>query len=156
MKYKFSLIMATQGRDKEIELFLESIKQVDYDLPKVQIIIVDQNDVEKINLEEIISEYTHLNIIHVKSNTKGLSYNRNIGLEYAEGEYIAYPDDDCEYYPNTLKEVEEAFQKNPESNLILGRIIDKSGNDVIRKWSKQTVNITKTTSLLKFLLLLCF
>ena len=94
-------------------------------------------------MEEIISEYTHLNIIHVKSNTKGLSYNRNIGLEYAEGEYIAYPDDDCEYYPNTLKEVEEAFQKNPESNLILGRIIDKSGNDVIRKWSKQTVNITK-------------
>ena len=48
MKYKFSLIMATQGRDKEIELFLESIKQVDYDLPKVQIIIVDQNDVEKL------------------------------------------------------------------------------------------------------------
>ncbi|HDR4421578.1 TPA: glycosyltransferase family 2 protein [Bacillus cereus] len=143
MKYKFSLIMATQGRDKEIGLFLESIKQLDYNLQEVQIIIVDQNDVEKINLEEIISEYTHLNIVHVRSNIKGLSYNRNIGLGYAEGEYIAYPDDDCEYYPNTLKEVEAAFQKNPESNLILGRIIDKSGNDVIRKWSKQNVNITK-------------
>ncbi|MBJ8111775.1 glycosyltransferase family 2 protein [Bacillus cereus group sp. N6] len=156
MKYKFSLIMATYGRDEEIALFLESINRSEYDLGKIQIIIVDQNDSEEINLEKIVLQYKNMDILHIKSNKKGLSHNRNLGLQYAEGEYIAFPDDDCEYYIDTLNEVELTFKNHVNSNLVLGRIIDKAENDVIRKWPKSSMKIneknffTKVSSITMF------
>ena len=49
---RFSLIMATYGREKEVDSFLKSIKKSNYDLELVEVIIVDQND--KISLNPIV------------------------------------------------------------------------------------------------------
>ena len=59
---KFSLIMATYGREKEVDSFLKTIRKSNYNLELVEIIIVDQND--KISLDEIVSKYNDLNIKH--------------------------------------------------------------------------------------------
>ena len=71
--------MATYGREKEVESFLNSLKKSNYDLSLVEVIIVDQND--KIDLNHIIERHNDLNIKHIKSTVKGLAKNRNIGLE---------------------------------------------------------------------------
>lgn len=139
---EFSLIMATYGRKEEIGLFLKSITEQTYDISKVEIIIVDQND--KIKLEEICNEYKKsLNIKHIKSDIKGLSYNRNIGLKIATGKYIAFPDDDCIYYPDTLWEVENFFEKNKEYDVVLGKIYDrKNKKNIIRNWKNKAYEVT--------------
>lgn len=140
--YKFSLVMATYGRLEEIDYFFDSILNSDYDLDKVEIIVVDQND--KICLSDIIKKYESLlNIKHIKSSIKGLSKNRNIGIKESKGEYIAFPDDDCKYMKDTLKNVEYYFENNKEVYAVMGRIIDEDGNDCIRKWSKVDGRITK-------------
>lgn len=141
MQRTFSLIVATCGRDKEIERLLESFTQLDYNLNLVEIYIIDQNDT--INLKPIIQKYVPtLHIQHIHSPRKGLSYNRNIGLREAKGDIIAYPDDDCTYYPDTLNKVNDAFDEYADASLLLGQIIDrKTGEKIIRKWSDEPYSI---------------
>lgn len=146
----FSLIMATYGRKQEIALFLDSLLVQTFPLDKVEVIIVDQND--KIELKTIIDEYKNkLNIIYIKSDKKGLSLNRNIGLGPAKGKYIAFPDDDCTYYPETLSQVSAIFQEHKNIDVLLGRIIDKSLNrNIIRKWKNNEFFINRFNFFLNY------
>jgi glycosyltransferase involved in cell wall biosynthesis len=101
--------MATIDRQKEIEIFLESLINQSY--KNYELIIVDQNEDDRI--DKICRSY-NANINIIKSTIKGLSINRNIGLKYASGDIIAFPDDDCEYNSDTLEKVLHFFTDNPE------------------------------------------
>lgn len=139
---KISLVMATYGRKDEVEQFLYSIVCSNYNLEYVEIIIVDQNEEDL--LDRIIKKYMKkIKILHIKSEVKGLSLNRNIGIKYSKGSIIAFPDDDCKYISNTLSMVEEYFEKNRNVYALMGRILDEDGNDCIRKWPNKTIEINK-------------
>ncbi|MFR5266955.1 glycosyltransferase family 2 protein [Clostridium sp.] len=142
MKKKiFSLIMATYGRRGEVESFLESILNRQNKNISLEVIIVDQN--KKIDLKPIIDKYNDkIDIKHIKSDVIGLSKNRNIGIKESTGQIIAFPDDDCEYLPQTLDEVYNAFSKN-SCDLVMGRIVERDGSDSLRHWSKEECLISK-------------
>jgi glycosyltransferase involved in cell wall biosynthesis len=98
--------MATYGRDKEVAAFCLSLKNQTYH--DFELIIVDQNQSDM--LAPVVREYSQYFIIsHIKSEKTGLSYNRNIGLAHARGDIIAFPDDDCEYKPDTLDFIKTKF-----------------------------------------------
>ena len=103
---KFSLVLCTLGRNSFVKNFLETIKIQDKRI--FEIILVDQNDNDE--LLHLISNYQDLNIKYCKSD-KGLSIGRNIGLEHVKGEYVAFPDDDCEYPKDILSKIESLFLK---------------------------------------------
>ncbi|MFH1727507.1 MAG: glycosyltransferase family 2 protein [Pseudomonadota bacterium] len=139
--FKFSLILATYGRKAEIERFLQSLVVQELDSSEFEIIIVDQND--KIQLESLVRKYENkLNIKHLKIKEKGLSLARNKGLEISSGEIIAFPDDDCEYYPSTLSIVANKFCNDHSIDILLGKIVDKDGNNIIRNWSSMEFAIS--------------
>lgn len=138
---KFSLVMATIGRFEEVRSFLNSIDKIDYNKDLIEIIIVDQN--KELDLKDIVKDFHHLNINHIKSAIKGLSQNRNIGIAEATGEIIAFPDDDCEYLENTISSVIEEFKKNEDATIVMGRIVERDGRDSLRVWPKEYINITK-------------
>lgn len=129
----FSLIMATYGRSSEVDRFLESLTKQEIPAKDFEVIIVDQND--KIDLSEIVEKYSNcLNVRHIKSSRKGLSRNRNIGLEVARGEYVCFPDDDCTYYPDTLSTVLKHFQATDAFG-IFGAIRNRNERrNIIRNW----------------------
>ena len=88
-----SLITATYGRTEEVRTFIrfyparQSYKDFEF-------ILVDQNP--HFILREMVAEYaSRLTIQYIRSEAKGLSLNRNIGLDYSRGEIVAFPDDDC-------------------------------------------------------------
>ena len=134
--------MATYGREEEVNSFLKSLKKSNYDLSLVEVIIVDQND--KINLDPIVASHEDLNIKHIKSKVKGLAKNRNIGLESSTGGIVAFPDDDCEYLPDTLKIISNIFEENESIDVVMGRIVERDGSDSLRKWPKENIKITKS------------
>jgi glycosyltransferase involved in cell wall biosynthesis len=120
---KFSLILATYNRKKELELFIKSLISQHYKF--FELIIIDQNRNNLI--DDIIINYSKLiEIKHYKSSKLGLSYNRNIGLKYANGDVVAFPDDDCEYPESLLSDIISQFKINKNIDIITGATIDKN------------------------------
>lgn len=118
-KVVFSLILSTLNRFKEIEIFLYSLEKQTFD--NYELIIIDQNNNHKI--KHIVDNFSHLNIKLYKSDI-GLSKGRNKGLQYANGSIVAFPDDDCFYDRDLLKNANDFFLKHPDYTLLTGKTID--------------------------------
>jgi len=134
---KFSLVMATLGRYEEIILFLNSLEKQTY--KNFELFIIDQNNNDKI--ETLCQSYS-MDIRVIKSSLKGLSVNRNIGLECISGDIIAFPDDDCEYEPATLEKVKYFLSNNPLYDFYTCNTKEKDSNLSIISASLDSVNIS--------------
>lgn len=134
---KFSLIVPTYGRSLDFKMFLESLLLQKY--KNFEVIIIDQNEDDRI--VNIISEYSNLlKIKYKKSDKLGLSYNRNIGIKMAEGNIIAFPDDDCEYDESTLDEVNNFFV-NSKFDIYSSKVIDKYSRKSFGKSDNVSCNL---------------
>lgn len=111
---KFSLIMATCGRRDDILDLLNSLEKQTY--KNFELIVVDQNDTPISDLFEDYKEKFAINYIYTP--IKGLSRARNTGLKVADGDYIAFPDDDCIYEANVLETIATTFQNNKDIQFI--------------------------------------
>jgi glycosyltransferase involved in cell wall biosynthesis len=120
--------MATLGRSREIEMFLEKLKIQTY--RSFELIIVDQNRDNRVF--DIYSRYnSFLPVKYLRSDKTGLSVNRNIGLASCDGDIIAFPDDDCEYSGDTLEKVFVFFNKNSGFGFYTCNTRDKTKNGSI-------------------------
>lgn len=129
---KFSLILPTLGRAKDLKKFLISLEAQNY--PDVQLIIIDQNDDDRV--KEIISQKDwSFELIHTKAPV-GLSLSRNKGLELAVGDIIGFPDDDCEYPQNLLNTLRKFFRSHPEVHGITGKCQTLQGKDSAGRFTK--------------------
>lgn len=138
----FSLVLATIYRTNEVDNFLRSICDQDFNHSKIEIIVIDQNVDSR--LDSIIKKYLELglNLRHIRSKLKGVSSNRNLGVSHAKGICLAFPDDDCIYYSNTLALVYDIFQQNPSYDFMCGRIYDRTLNiNLIRDWPLKSKQI---------------
>ena len=108
---KFSLVVGTYNRVKDLEKFLFYLGKQTY--KNFETIIVDQNDDGRLN--ELIAQYSQgCNIKYIHSNLRGLSRARNIGLKYISGDIIAFPDDDCWYFDESLlARIVDYFKEHP-------------------------------------------
>ena len=102
----FSLILCTLNRNDFVLNFLNTVSLSTF--KNFEIILVDQNKTDE--LQKIIKNYKNLNIKYLKSD-KGLSIGRNKALKEISGEIVCFPDDDCEYPENILKEIHNIFSK---------------------------------------------
>jgi glycosyltransferase involved in cell wall biosynthesis len=135
---KFSLIMATLGRSDEIVIMLDSLLLQSY--KNFELIIIDQNDNDIV--EKIFYQYKDkLDINYHRCGKRGLSLGRNIGLKYVSGDIIAFPDDDCEYEPDTLLKVAAFFNKNAGFSFYTCNTKEKNGNNAVLETMKKDCNI---------------
>jgi glycosyltransferase involved in cell wall biosynthesis len=135
---KFSLVMATLGRDKEPALFLESLKNQTY--TNYELIIVDQNEDDRI--DKVVSAY-NMDITVIKSSIKGGSYNRNIGIKRITGDLIGFPDDDCEYEPDTLLKILTFFNENTDYSFYTCNTKDKYKSGSVFRGLKKDCNVSQ-------------
>lgn len=123
----FSLILATIHRTTELYDFLDSLS-----IQKCQsfeLIIVDQNTDDR--LDKIIQNYQNkIPILHLKS-PKGLSRARNVGLRFAKGTIVAFPDDDCWYPTELLANVQKTFSDEPDLVGVTGICVNKEGKNSV-------------------------
>ncbi|SRR6266566_565759 len=125
---KFSLVMATKGRDRVIGEFLCSLDtQGDHE---VDLVVVDQNLDDRVS--DVLRDYNgRARIVHMRS-APGLSRARNVGLRVVSGDIVAFPDDDCVYPPSLLNRVGSFFQQHAEYEGLLVRGAGRAGRDVVR------------------------
>jgi glycosyltransferase involved in cell wall biosynthesis len=141
LRILISVIIPTYNRTAELDNLLDSLRNQDIDKEIFEIIIVDQNDL--INLENIILKYSvELNINHIKMPVKGISHAKNIGIKESKGEIITFIDDDAKYYPDTLKNALQCFNKYKNIDIFYGRLFDRERNrNILRKWKKRPIRL---------------
>lgn len=106
-----SLILATLGRDIELVSFLNSLKSQTY--RAFELIIIDQNKDKKI--DSIVEQFINcFSIKHIKVDFSGLGKARDCGIQFACGEIITFPDDDCVYEVDVLEKVVGEFERQKE------------------------------------------
>jgi glycosyltransferase involved in cell wall biosynthesis len=119
---KISLILATKGRVKEIERFMQSLTHQGYSL---ELIVVDQNEDDR--LESMLKEPNlPFPVVHLRSEV-GLSRARNVGVAFATGDIIAFPDDDCWYPAGLFTRVVSELQGQVSVDGLTGRSEDGRG-----------------------------
>lgn len=97
-----SLIQTSQNRRKELTRFVGSLNnQENIDFSQIQLIFIDQGS----NKELFDQLNPQIKFTYLQTYPCSLSKARNTGLRYVEGEYVAFPDDDCWYEADTLCKV---------------------------------------------------
>jgi glycosyltransferase involved in cell wall biosynthesis len=122
--------MPTLNRKNEIGIFINSLlNQVHTNF---ELIIIDQN--KDNHVYDLFLRYKKLiDIKYIRSEKRGLSLNRNTGLNACTGDIISFPDDDCEYDERTLENVLLFFDSNPEYNFYTCNTKDKNSQNTILK-----------------------
>lgn len=107
-----SVIICTCGRANALQNLLEALEHQTY--RKFEILIVDGNQ-EPSPAREAVENYLRRSnlsekLVHVKS-AKGLTRQRNVGLEAAHGEIICFFDDDVTFHDDFLTKVVSLFAR---------------------------------------------
>lgn len=119
---KLSLVLATCGRVAEVGELLDSLARGTPDGCEIQLIVADQNDDGR--LAPVLANLPpNWDVRHVAVPEKGVCLARNHVLPMADGEIVAFPDDDCLYAPDAIGKVIGVFVENPALDVVLGRTI---------------------------------
>ncbi len=128
---RFSLVMATRGRTREIAEFIESLMAQNRD--DAELIIVDQN--EDARLDAVLAPYAgRSNLIHLRSAVAKANHARNLGLHAARGDLVSFPDDDCLYPDGLLDHVARAFDADAALMVLTGPAASPEGGLGSGRW----------------------
>ncbi len=86
---KVSVVVCSYNGSKTLDGCLRSLQKLDY--PDYEVILVNDGSTDAV--PEIAARYSYIRY-HEQPN-RGLSVARNVGMDLARGEIIAYTDDDC-------------------------------------------------------------
>lgn len=107
-----SVIIPAYNRRDSLGRCIDSVMSQTY--RNIEIIIVDDCSTDG-TMDYIVEKYgdiTDVNIIYVRNDCNlGAGASRNVGVSYANGEYIAFQDSDDEWYADKLEKQMARFRK---------------------------------------------
>lgn len=109
----FSIIIPLYNKKNSIAETIQSVfaqSFIDY-----EVIII--NDGSTDNSETVVLSFTDSRMHYFLTENKGVSKARNLGIQKAKGELIAFLDADDYWYPNHLEVLSELYQKFPDAGL---------------------------------------
>ncbi|MCW5798249.1 MAG: glycosyltransferase family 2 protein [Nitrospira sp.] len=121
---KVSLIVATVGRDIELQRLLISLTAQTY--TDFELIVVDQNTDDRA-WNVIAPFFDRMAITHLTS-PRGVSRARNVGIHKVTGDIVGFPDDDCWYPPMLLELLVARFHTAGNYDGVTGRIVNETNS----------------------------
>jgi glycosyltransferase involved in cell wall biosynthesis len=102
-----SVVIPVYNGEKYILETIESVKRQTYD--NVEIIVVDDGSIDRTRdlAENAVSIYVH-------QDNKGVAAARNVGIEAATGEYLAFIDADDKWDEKKLEKQIDFMESNPQ------------------------------------------
>jgi len=119
-----SVIVATRDRP---EMVLRCVASIVAAAGKSlgEIVVVDQSTGPAADLATVVGprEGRAFVVRHLKTETVGVSRNRNFGFAAAGHPIVAVTDDDCVVAPDWIAAIARAFDERPELTAVCGRIL---------------------------------
>jgi len=132
MNNKVSVIIPTYGRSKLLSKAISSI--IDQSYAEKEVIIVDDNIDEKIASETKNIALSYKNLIDINyiknSSNLGGALSRNVGVEAATGNYIAFLDDD-DFFAKDKLQTQISFMEQNELDVSLCDMFVVNENEII-------------------------
>ncbi|KRE51055.1 glycosyltransferase [Paenibacillus sp. Soil724D2] len=122
-KLSFSIVICTYNRDEFLERTLVSLNNLTYS--NFEVIVVNGPSTDR--TDNILKEYS--NRIKIEKNDfANLSISRNIGIKAANGDIVAFLDDDAIPEPNWLNQIKELYDKYDPIGGAGGRVYGPGGD----------------------------
>jgi glycosyltransferase involved in cell wall biosynthesis len=117
-----SVVIPTYSRNDMLERAINCIQKQTHQ--NLDIIVVDDNPPEsefRLSTQKIMQKYATDERIRYIQNPQNLggAGARNVGIEASKGEYIAFLDDDDEYYPEKIEKQLQVFLDSKSDKLAL-------------------------------------
>jgi GT2 family glycosyltransferase len=117
---RYSVIVATYNRPAKLAVCLGALLRLDYPRDAYEVIVVD--DGSPAPLDAVVAEAQSARpngprLRLIRQANAGAAAARNAGARIAEGEFIAFTDDDCEVLPDWLHAFDAARQRHPDALL---------------------------------------
>lgn len=114
-----SAVVCTRNRGDRIVSTIESILGNTH--PNFELIIVDQST-DKVTETALKPFLANPRLRYIPTTTIGTGVARQIGLEEAVGNVVAYTDDDCTVPPNWLEVLSSIFQQQNKTSVVFNRV----------------------------------
>ena len=118
-RVRISAVVCTYRNPNLLEKALESLLAQTLERRDYEVIVVDNNSQDRTNV--VVSAYP--SVRYVLERRQGLANARNAGVLAAQGEVIAFIDDDAEAAPGWLAALLEVYQSVPSALAVGGRAI---------------------------------
>ena len=133
-----SIILPTYNSDDVLKKAIESVEKQTY--PDWELLVVENG--KKGQAEQIVRSFKDKRIKYIYQQKPNVSNARNIGLENAVGEYIAFIDSDDQYEEDFLYKMSLNLIKNETQLVTCGyrRVHEK--NEILIKKNNEILNTT--------------
>ena len=122
---RLSLIIATYNRAEQLMVTLDSVARQTLSADRWECVVVDNNskDDTRQRVEAFVAEHSQLNMVYHLEQNQGLSYARNAGIAKAQGDIIAFVDDDERIVPEFVEAYVELFDSKADAMSAGGKIV---------------------------------
>jgi glycosyltransferase involved in cell wall biosynthesis len=125
--YKATIAVCSYNRSNLLQLCIKSVSEINFPKEDFEVLVVDNNSTD--NTVEVChsipSLYPNLNFRYLVETKQGVGHARSRCAKEANGEIIAYIDDDCLADVNWLKEIVRFYDEYPEAMSTGGKIVPK-------------------------------
>ena len=134
----FSIIIPTYNRPERLANCLKAIATLDYPCDRFEVVVVD--DGSKTPLDSVVEPFNNqINLKLLRQENAGPAAARNAGAQVAQGEYLAFTDDDCQPTADWLDRLANGFAAAPEA-MIGGKTINTLANNIFSVASQKLID----------------
>lgn len=131
-----SVVVPVFNAEPYIEACLQSILSQDY--PSLQVIVVDDGSTDA-TAERV--RRTSREIVYRRQPNSGSAIARNLGIDLAEGDYVAFNDSDDLWAPNRLKQQVAFLRGQSEYHAVCGRFMSVPDDFTLDDAAQQSYEI---------------
>ncbi len=122
---RISVVIATCNRARFLESCLNSLEKQSLDKDLFEVIVVNDGSTDSTSqLLDDFKKKTSIHFRYINQENRGVSFARNVGIDNAKGEYIAFTDDDCIAPVDWLKKMYQLFSQAGENVAGVGGPLD--------------------------------
>jgi GT2 family glycosyltransferase len=135
---RFTVVVPSYNRPDRLRRCLAALASLDYPKDRYSVIVVDDGSPEP--LEPIVLEATaSMSARCVRQPNQGPGAARNHGLQLAEGDWVAFTDDDCRPEPDWLTKLAKAAGISPQA-AVGGRVVNALTANIFAESSQLLVD----------------
>ena len=113
-----SVVVPTRNRPTHAAACARSILAIDGFL---DLVFVDQSDDQA--TRHALAEISDARLSCVRTETRGVTLGRNLGMELTRGDVVAFTDDDCRVRADWVRRIIDLFGADPEVAVVCGRVV---------------------------------